>query len=197
MASDGMMEGMGDYPVTFGVAYPESPNRWLILIRWLLAVPHLIVLSVLLALAGIVTLIAFFTILFAKTYPDALWRFVVGVLRWVQRVAAYVFFLDRYPPFGMGEGSYEPVTFTVEKPEQFNRWLPLIKWLLVLPHFVVLSVLSVLSEIAVLVLALGVLFTGRYPRGLFDFLVGVGRWNVRAWAYFVLLVDRYPPFSLR
>ena len=197
MASDGMMEGMGGYPVTFDVAYPESPNRWLILIRWLLAVPHLIVLSVLLALAGIVTLIAFFTILFAKTYPDALWRFVVGVLRWAQRVAAYTFFLDRYPPFGMGEGSYEPVTFTAEKPEQFNRWLPLIKWLLVLPHFVVLSVLLVLSEIAALVLALGVLFTGRYPRGLFDFLVGVGRWNVRAGAYFVLLVDRYPPFSLR
>ena len=185
-----------DYPVTFGVAYPESPNRFLILIRWLLALPHLIVLSVLGQLVGLATLAGFLAILITKNYPDALWRFSVGVLRWEQNVNAYVLFRDGYPPFSMSEGRYEPVTFTVVKPE-FNRWLPLVKWLLVLPHVVILIALSVLAVVATLALALAVLFTGRYPRGLFDFLVGVGRWNVRVTAYGTLLVDRYPPFSLR
>ena len=187
---------MNGYPVTFDVAYPESPNRFLFLIRWLLAVPHVIVLNVLGALVGLATLVGFFAILITKNYPDALWRFSVGVLRWEQNVNAYVLFHDRYPPFGMGEGGYEPVTFTVEKPE-FNRWLPLIKWLLLLPHIVILIALSVIALPATLALFLAVLFTGRYPRGLFDFLVGVGRWNARVTAYGTLLVDSYPPFSLR
>ena len=197
MASDGMMEGAGAYPVTFDVAYPESPNRFLILIRWLLAIPHGIVLLILAELVQLATLVGFFAILFTKNYPDTIWRFCVGVLRWNQNVSAYTLFLDRYPPFGMGEGSYEPVTFTVEKPEEFNRWLPLVKWLLVIPHFLILAALSVIATVAALALVLAVLFTGRYPRGLFDFLVGFGRWFARATAYFALLVDRYPPFSLR
>ena len=191
------MAAMGsDYPVTFDVAYPETPNRFLILIRWLLAIPHVIVLGVLGQLVGLATLVGFFAILFTKNYPDALWRFAVGVLRWEQNVNAYVLFLDRYPPFSLSEGRYEPVTFTVEKPE-FNRWLPLIKWALLLPHIVILIALSTIAMVATLVLVLAVLFTGRYPRGLFDFLVGVGRWNARVTAYGTLLVDHYPPFALR
>lgn len=185
------------YPVTFDVAYPESPNRFLILIRWLLVLPHLIVLNVLDALVGLGTLVAFFAILFTKNYPDFIWRFVVGVMRWTQNANAYVLFLDRYPPFGMTEGEYEPVTFAVEKPAEFSRWLPLVKWLLALPHIAILFALSTLALVAIPLLALGVLFTGRYPRGLFGFLVGVGRWGARVNAYGLLLVDRYPPFSLR
>ena len=89
-----------------------------------------------------------------------------------------------------------PVTFAVEKPD-FNRWLVLVKLLLVIPHAIVLSILGIIAMIAFIPLVLAVLFTGRYPRGLFDFLVGVGRWNARANAYAGFLVDRYPPFSLR
>ncbi len=185
------------YPVTFDVAYPESPNRFLILIRWLLVVPHLIVLNVLETLVGLGTLVGFFAILFTKNYPDFIWRFVVGVMRWTQNATAYTLFLDRYPPFSLTEGQYEPVTFTVEKPAAFNRWLPLVKWLLMLPHIAILIVLSAIATFAVVLLALGVLFTGRYPRGLFNYLVGVGRWGARVNAYGLLLVDRYPPFSLR
>ena len=187
---------MDDYPVTFDVAYPESPNRWLILIRWLLAIPHYIVLSLLSILAGVVWVISFFTILFARTYPDSLYSFMVGVHRWNANLGAYILFHDRYPPFSMGESDYEGVTFAVERPD-FNRWLVLIKWLLMIPHAIVLYFLSIIAMVAAIALVLAVLFTGRYPRGLFDFLVGVGRWNARVNAYATFLVDRYPPFSLR
>ena len=187
---------MSEYPVAFDVAYPESPNRWLILVRWLLALPHYLVLSLLGILASLVWVVAFFTILIARSYPDALYRFMVGVSRWSVNVTAYVLFLDRYPPFSMEEGAYEGVTFAVERPD-FNRWLVLVKWLLVIPHAIVLGLLAVIAQVAVVPLALGVLVLGRYPRPLFDFLVGVGRWNARVNAYMTFLVDRYPPFSLR
>ena len=191
-----MAANMSDYPVTFDVAYPESPSRWLILVRWLLAIPHLVVLYFLSLIAALVWVVSFFTILVAGMYPDSLYRFMVGVTRWSLNVNAYVLFLDRYPPFSMDAADYEEVTFTVEKPD-FNRWLVLVKWLLVIPHLIVLTVLGVIALGAALPLAIGVLVMGRYPRGLFDFLVGVGRWEARASAYSMFLVDRYPPFSLR
>ena len=187
---------MSEYPVAFDVAYPESPNRWLILARWLLALPHFVVLSLLGILASVVWVVSFFTILIARSYPDALYRFMVGVSRWSVNVTAYVLFLDRYPPFSMEEGAYEGVTFSVERPD-FNRWLVLVKWLLVIPHAIVLGLLVVIAKVAVVPLVLAVLVLGRYPRPLFDFLVGVGRWNARVSAYGTFLVDRYPPFSLR
>ena len=186
---------MTAYPVAFDVTYPEAPNRWLILVRWLLALPHYVVLSLLGILASLVWVVSFFTILFARSYPDSLYRFMVGVSRWSVNVTAYVLFLDRYPPFSMEEGAYEGVTFSVERPD-FNRWLVLVKWLLVIPHAIVLGLLILIAKVALLPLALGVLVLGRYPRPLFDFLVGVGRWNARASAYMTFLVDRYPPFSL-
>jgi hypothetical protein len=108
-----------------------------------------------------------------------------------------VLFLDRYPPFSMDEGAYPAVTFEVDKPEEFNRWLVLVKWLLVLPHALILAVLQFIAYFAGLAMVVAVLVTGRYPRGLFDFLVGVGRWNARVNAYSYFLVDRYPPFSLK
>lgn len=191
-----MAANMSDYPVTFDVAYPESPSRWLILVRWLLAIPHYVVLSLLGLIAGLVWVISFFTILFARTYPESLYGFMVGVIRWNLNVNAYILFLDRYPPFSMDAADYEAVTFAVEKPD-FNRWLILAKWLLVIPHLIVLSFLGIVASIAALLLAIGVLVMGRYPRGLFDFLVGVGRWEARVNAYSMFLVDRYPPFSLR
>ena len=187
---------MSEYPVAFDVAYPEAPNRWLILVRWLLALPHFVVLSLLGILASVVWVVSFFTILIARSYPDALYRFMVGVSRWSVTVTAYVLFLDRYPPFSMEEGAYEGVTFAVERPD-FNRWLVLVKWLLVIPHAIVLGLLVVVAKVAVVPLVLGVLVLGQYPRPLFDFLVGVGRWNARVSAYMTFLVDRYPPFSLR
>ena len=190
-------DAMSDYPVTFDVAYPESPNRWLILIRWLLAIPHYIVLAILAAALAAVEVIVLFTILLAKTFPDRLYRFTVGVNRWALNVGAYVLFLDRYPPFSMNEGAYPGVTFTVERPEDLNRWSVLVRWLLVTPHAIVLAALGAIAAVVLIPFAIAVLVTGRYPRGLFDFYVGVGRWKARANAYLTHVADRYPPFALK
>ena len=190
-------ETVSDYPVTFDVAYPESPSRGLILIRWLLAIPHYIVLAILAAALAAVEIIVLFTILLAKTFPDRLYRFTVGVNRWALNVGAYVLFLDRYPPFSMNEGAYPGVTFTVERPEDLNRWSVLVRWLLVAPHAIVLAALGAIAAVVLIPFAIAVLVTGRYPRGLFDFYVGVGRWEARANAYLTHVADRYPPFSLK
>ena len=195
MAAEGMAAGA--YPVNFDVQYPETPNRWLILVRWLLAIPHYIVLYVLGIITGVIWVIAFFTILFGRTYPDGLFKFMTGTLRWNQNVMAYALFLDRYPPYSMDEGAYEGVTFTVQKPAEYNRWLVLVKWLLVIPHVIVLFLLQIIALLAFLWLFFGVLVTGQYPRPAFDFLVGVGRWSARVNAYFTFLVDEYPPFALK
>ena len=89
-------------------------------------------------------------------------------------------------------------TWTTPTPKGLNRWLPLVKWLLALPHYIVLLFLGLGAFVAVVIAWFAILFTGRYPRGLFDYVVGVGRWALRVQAYaFLLLTDTYPPFSLR
>jgi hypothetical protein len=191
------MTAAAPYPVTFDVEYPEAPNRWLILVRWLMAIPHYVVLYVVGIVATVFIVIAFFTILIAKTFPNGMFNFVVGYLRWSQNLMAYVLFRDEYPPFAMREGAYAPVTLTVEKPMEFNRWLVLVKWLLAIPHFVIVWALQIVGFFVFVYMFFAVLFTGRYPRGAFDFLVGVGRWNARVNAYIYFLVDRYPPFSMK
>jgi hypothetical protein len=186
------------YPVTFEVAYPEQPRRWMILVRWLLAIPQLFVSAILSDLAQLLAFLAFFAILFTKRYPEGLFRLVAGCQRWQYNVMAYVLFQDgQYPPFSFDDGVYRGLTYRVERQQEYSRWLPLVKWLLAIPHLVVLAVLSFLAVLAYLVIWVAVLVTGRYPRGLFDFVVGVGRWCARVTAYLYLQVDRYPPFSLR
>ena len=185
------------YPVEFDIEYPESPNRWMILIRWLLAIPHLIITQVLGIVAAVFALIAFFSILFTKKYPPGLAGLVEGWMRWSNNMWAYVLFLDRYPPFSWDDGAYPQVTTRVHMPPEHNRWLPLVKWILAIPHFIVLYALQYIAMVVVLFIIVAVLVTGRYPRGAFNFMVGTMRWYTRVYAYMYLLVDRYPPFSLR
>jgi hypothetical protein len=197
MATQATAQAEGDYPVTFDVEYPEVGNRFLILVRWILAIPHLIVLYFLGIVASVLVFIALLTLLFTRTYPAGMYRFVAGVMRWQQNVMSYVLFRDEYPPFSLDEGAYAPVSFAVDQPAEFSRWLPLVKWLLAIPHMIVMSALQFVALFVGLYMVVIVLVTGRYPRGAFDFLVGVGRWSVRVNSYLFLLVDRYPPFSLR
>lgn len=193
-----MAEAMAaTYPVTYDVEYPEECSRWLIFVKWLLAIPHFLILYALGILTNVITLIAFFAILFTKRYPRGLFDFWVNVNRWSTHVTAYVGLMrDEYPPFSWEPGKY-PVEFDVVYPEQLNRWLPLIKWLLVLPHYVVLLFLYIGAFIAWIIAWFGILFTKRFPRGLFDYVVGVLRWQARVNAYTSLLRDEYPPFSLK
>jgi hypothetical protein len=197
MAAGGMAAGelAGAYPVEFDVEYPEAPQRWMILIRWLLAIPHLIIVGVLELVAQVFWLIGIFVILFTGRLPGGMAELIEGWLRWTNNAMAYVLFLDRYPPFSMADGEYPGVTTRVSRLEQPHRWLPLVKWLLAIPHYIVLAVLGFVAYFVVIWLVVAVLVTGQYPRPAFDYLVGVGRWTTRVSAYVFLLVDDYPPFS--
>jgi hypothetical protein len=190
------MDMPAPYPVRFDVPYPESLSRWLIFVKWLLVIPHLVIIYALSIAVAVTTFIAFFSILFTKKYPEGLFTFAVGVQRWSQNSLAYVWLLrDEYPPFAMDAGQY-PVVFEADYPQELNRWLPLIKWLLVLPVAVVGLVVFVVAYFTTIIAWFAILFTGKYPRGLFDFAAGALRWNARVNAYSNLWTDRYPPFSL-
>jgi hypothetical protein len=185
--------------VVFDVEYPERLSRWMIFVKWLLAIPHFIIVSLLLLVAGVLEFIAFFAVLFTKKWPRGLFDFTVQIYRWTANVYAYGVLLlrDEYPPFSGDRGQY-PVTFEVEYREDLSRWLIFVKWLLVIPHLIVLAFVGLAAYVVLVIAFFAILFTGRYPRGMFDFVVGTARWYFRTQAYaFWFMTDRYPPFSLK
>ena len=193
-------------------------SRWLWLVKWLLAIPHYIVLLFLWIAFVVLTVVAFFAILVTARYPRGIFDFNVGVLRWAWRVAFYSYGAlgtDRYPPFTLGAAPDYPATLDIEYPGELSRGLVLVKWwLLVLPHYALVGIflgwgwfaweageqarVSGFGLIGLLVLFAGValLFTTRYPPGIFDFVLGLDRWVARVAAYAGLMTDRYPPFRL-
>ena len=185
------------YPVRVDVPYQEEYARWLPLIKWLLVIPHLIILYFLNIAWQVITFLAIFIILFTEKYPEGLFNFSVGFRRWQLNAYSYALLLrDEYPPFSWDPGQY-PAVLEVDYPEKLNRFLPLIKWLLIIPHLIVLTVLAVVMVVLVIIALFAILFTRKFPRGMFDFVVGWLRWNERATAYFALFTDKYPPFSLK
>ena len=184
------------YPLRFEIQYPGQLSRGLLFVKWILAVPHFLIVSVLGNLQGVLTLIAFFAILFTERYPRELFDFYVKCTRWAANVTAYAgLFRDEYPPFGWDEGQYPPLTYTVDYPERLSRWLIFVKWLLAFPHYVAIGVMFVIACVAWIVAGFAILFTGQFPHGIFDFIVGVLRWSYRVQAYVSLLRDEYPPFT--
>jgi hypothetical protein len=197
MSAEATVAPAPGYPLRYDVQYAEELSRWLIFVKWLLAIPHFIILYALGIAAAVIGLIAFFASLFTKRYPRDLFDFVVNVNRWGANVGAYFgLFRDEYPPFSWEPGQYA-VMYEVDYPEELNRWLPLVKWLLAFPHVIVLFFLFVAVYVVYIIAWFAILITKRFPRGLFDFIVGVNRWNLRVSAYTSLLRDEYPPFSLR
>ena len=184
-------------PTQFDVEYPEELSRLLIFVKWLLLIPHFFILYALGAVHGVITLIALFAILFTTKYPEGLFKIALGILRWQANVYAYFLLQrDEYPPFSWDAGEY-PLTLEVEYPESLNRWAPLYKWLLAIPNMIVLMVLGIVAFILVFFSWFAILFTGKFPSGLFDFVVGTQRWSLRLNAYIYLMRDEYPPFSLK
>jgi len=137
-------------------------------------------------------------ILFRQRYPRWWFDFALQFNRFGARVMAYLALLtDRYPSTVEEQAVHLDIDYP-DSEKDLNRWLPLVKWLLAIPHYIVLAVLALGAVIAVFVAWFAILFTGRYPQALFDYVVGVGRWALRVQAYATLLVtDRYPPFSLK
>jgi hypothetical protein len=178
----------------FDVAYPERLSRLLIFVKWLLVIPHLFVLYVLGFVAGLVTFIAWFAILFTGRFPEGLWNFFMMYQRWSTRVSVYTALMrDEYPPFG--DEPY-PVRFEMTYPTRLSRLLIFVKWLLIIPHIVVLWLVSIAALFVGIIAWFAILITGSYPRGLFNFSVGVLRWGLRVNLYLSLTTDVYPPFSL-
>jgi Na+/H+ antiporter NhaC len=197
-----------EYPVFLKGELTEPLSRWLWLIKWILVIPHVIVLIFLWIGFAVAWIFALLAIVFTGRYPRALFDYNAGVLRWTWRVAFYSYNAlgtDRYPPFTLRSVADYPADLQVSYPERLSRGLALVKWwLLAIPHYIVVSffqggpgphaggLISCLAIFGAVVL----LFTGRFHRGMFEFLMGLNRWTWRVTAYVSLMTDEYPPFRL-
>jgi hypothetical protein len=212
--------GFGHYPVAVTGVLDPGLSRGMWLVKWLLAIPHFIVLAFLWVAFVLLTIAAGFAILFTGRYPRGIFDFNVGVMRWSWRVSYYAYgaiATDQYPPFTLQDVDY-PARLDVAYPERLSQGLVLVKWwLLAIPHYLIIglftsgliwwtsdigdgdTVLEIgggLIGLLVLVAGFALLFTGRYPKGLFDLVMGLNRWVYRVVAYAALMRDEYPPFRL-
>ena len=215
------MDGPQPYPVRIEGQLDNDLSRWLWVVKWILAIPHYILLAFLWLTLLVLTIVAFFAILITGRYPRGIFDFNVGVLRWTWRVAFYSYGAlgtDRYPPFTLDDVPDYPARLEVAYPERLSRGLVLVKWwLLAIPQYIVTGIFlgggsyaasqvddwfwgigfeTGLIGILVLFAGLALVFTGRYPAGLFDFTLGLDRWVARVAAYVLLMRDEYPPFRL-
>ena len=204
---------VNNYPVQFDIDYPSEPlNRLTTAFRVLIAIPIVVVFTMLsgsvfndndhstqnsLVIGGAAVFVPLVLMLvFRQKYPRWWFDWNLNLLRFSNRVTAYLALLDdRYP--STDEDQSVHLDFAYPEAKQMNRWLPLVKWLLAIPHYFVLFFLGIAVLLSVIVAWFAILFTGRYPRSIFEFVVGVMRWSNRVNAYaFTLVTDQYPPFRL-
>lgn len=206
-----------DYAARIKIDYPEKLDRLTTLLRLIWIIPIAIILFLITGSGhttyvnqagevvesigggtGGLTVAIALMIIFRQRYPRWWFDFLRELVRFSARVAAYLFLLtDKYP----STVDEQSVHLEIDYPDverDLNRWLPIVKWLLAIPHYIVLIFLFLAALVAVIIAWFAILFTGSYPRSLFDFVVGVYRWSLRVWAYaFLLVTDDYPPFSLQ
>ena len=204
-----------EHPVRFSVDYPDRPlNRLTTAFRLIVAIPIVIVAAALGGhegsyaagdhgwsfaggTAGLLFLAPLLMIVFRQKYPRWWYDWNLELMRFSNRIGVYLALMDDTYP---STDEHQSVRLDFPYPdakEGLNRWLPLVKWLLAIPHYIVLFFLWLAAIVCVIIAWFAILFTGRYPRGLFDFVEGVIRWNNRVGAYaFLLITDRYPPFRL-
>jgi hypothetical protein len=202
------------YPATLAIDYPDRPlNRLTTFFRIFTLIPIAIILALVnsgtidfremngwdwqYAAGGILFLATLLMILFRQKYPRWWFDWNIALVKFSTRVGAYIGLLtDVYPSTDEEQSVHIEIPYP-DVPKELNRWLPLVKWFLAIPHYIVLACLAIAAVVCVVIAWFAILFTGRYPRGLFEFVVGVSRWSLRVAAYaFLLTTDRYPLFSL-
>ena len=212
MESSSQTSGEPDYPVRFSVEYPDRElNRGTTAFRLIVAIPILILAASIGSLApgahgawrfagttgGVLFLAPLLMIVFRQKYPRWWFDWNLELFRFSNRIGVYLALMDdRYPSTDDGQGVALDFPYPDAK-QDLNRWLPLVKWLLAIPHYIVLAFFWIAAVISVVIAWFVIVFTGRYPRGLFDFVLGVLRWTNRVVGYaFILVTDEYPPFRL-
>ena len=208
-----MVETSDGYPMSLSVDYPEKLNRLTTFFRIFTIIPIFIILTLLTggssqgggdggwsyqyAATGVVVLPLVLMLLFRKKYPRWWFDWNLALTKFSTRVSAYLALLrDEYPSTDEEQAVHLEITYP-DAPKDLKRGMPLVKWFLAIPHYVVLFFLGIAAIVSIVIAWFAILFTGRYPRGLFDFVVGVARWFLRVEVYaFLLTTDRYPPFSL-
>jgi hypothetical protein len=209
------------HPVALTASLDPGLSRWKWLVKWFLAIPHVVVLAFLWPAFVVVTVIAGSCILITGRYPRSLFDFTSGVLRWTWRVSYYAttggLGTDRYPPLRLSDAPDYPARLDIAYPARLSRGLVLVKWLLAMPHVLIIGLLVTnwwgwtstagerfavgpvgsggLLGLLVVIAAVVLLFTARYPQRLFAVIVGVNRWIYRVVAYVALMTDSYPPFG--
>ena len=205
------------YPATIEIDYPETADRLTSFFRIFTVIPIAIVLGALsgsvwqssaasnaggvyiaLGGAGITTVPALLMILFREKYPRWWFDWNLALTRFTMRITSYVLLLSHEYPSSDEDQSVHLDLVYPDVKQELNRWLPLVKWFLAIPHYFVLFFLGIAAFFVSIYVWFAILFTGRNPRGAFDFVVGVIRWGLRVEAYTAILItDRYPPFSLK
>jgi hypothetical protein len=194
----GTVTNVDTYPIQVEADYPQAGiARWRPFFQSLLALPHFFVLAFV-GFAGFFAWVgAFWAILFTGKYPEGIFNFLAGVQRWSTRVNGYSYLMtEQYPPFSLGEDPY-PIRARFQYPAAgIARWRVLLHGIMAIPHFFVLWLLGFALWVAVFVAAVAIVFTREYPQGVFDFVLGVMRWQVRVSGYLMWMTEEYPPFTL-
>ncbi|MHB8859703.1 MAG: DUF4389 domain-containing protein [Thermoleophilia bacterium] len=201
-----MNEEASTYPASISIDFPEAVNKLTTFFRIFTVIPIAIILAVIgggnyrgygFGGSGLLFLPVLLMILFRQKYPRWWYDWNLAFTKFSYRVTAYLLLLrHEYPSTDEEQSVHVELTYP-DAANDLNRWLPLVKWLLAIPHYLILFFLDVAVFFVSIYAWFYILFTGKYPRGVFDFVVGVTRWNLRVSAYaFLLLTDQYPPFSL-
>jgi hypothetical protein len=197
-----MQANSAPYPATFTFDPPEKIANWRPLVHWLLVIPHVVVVYLLNIVSEVIGIVSWFVILFTGSLPEGLANLQVLFIRYSVRTYVYAGFLkEEYPPFTFdttpadpGDDPHVRVDIALQLTNR-NRLTTAFRIILVIPQFIVLAFLGIAAFVAAVIAFFAVLFTGRWPDGLRDFVINVMRWSVRVQAYFLLLTDEYPPFA--